>query len=115
MPDTATPSVARIPAQYQFVVEELPPILPGASTLRARQLLDRERSRSAGFGTYFMASTLAILVAVFFFGAFKYFHSSGPEVEPDRLVSSTYESPDRTSCADVAATGGTCRSPMPRR
>lgn len=32
--------------------------------------------------------------------------------KPDRVV---YEAADRTTCDEIAAIGGTCRSPMPRR
>jgi len=82
--------------------------------VRGILLADRKRS-GPGWGATIMIAILAVpavMVALGFLVAWK----------DDRLgevlslePAAYYESVDRTTCKDIVAIGGTCRSPLPRR
>jgi len=125
---TSTPaSVVDIPVSYRFVATQEPsPKAPAANVsvgmtdkeshafVRGILLADRKRS-GPGWGATIMIAILAVpavMVALGFLVAWK----------DDRLgevlslePAAYYESVDRTTCKDIVAIGGTCRSPLPRR
>lgn len=78
----------------------------------ARGILLADSRRRGGGVSSFFGAVFGVFVVLTALSIWAWYH----EGEFRQLTfEAGYESADRTTCRDIAALGGTCRSPLPRR